>query len=86
MELTGIGSVAAITALCYLLGEAVKLTRLDTKCIPALCGALGLVLGVAGLYLMPGFPASDLLSAAALGAASGLAATGSHEALKALGG
>jgi len=84
MHLTSITGVAAITALCYLLGEAVKLTRLDGRAIPALCGALGLLLGVAGLYLMPDFPASDLLTAAAVGTVSGLAATGGHEALKAL--
>lgn len=83
MHITGITGVAVITALCYLLGEAVKLTRLNNKAIPPLCGALGALLGVAGLYLMPDFPASDLLTAAAVGAVSGLAATGSHEALKA---
>ena len=84
MDFTSITSVAAITALCYLLGEALKLTRLDKRASPSLCGALGLALGAAGFFFVPDFPAADLLSAAAVGAVSGLAATGGYEALKAL--
>ena len=45
MEL-GIASVAAITAIAYLLGMAVKATEAADKWIPIICGATGLVLGV----------------------------------------
>ena len=45
---------------------------------------LGGVLGVAAKYLMPGFPAGDLLTAAAVGIVSGLAATGGYEAVRQL--
>ena len=45
MEL-GIASVAAITAIAYLLGMAVKATSVADKWIPIICGAAGLILGV----------------------------------------
>ena len=84
MELIPASGIAAITALCWLFGELVKLTPLRREAIPALCGLFGAALGLAGLALMPDFPASDLITAAALGAVSGLAATGVHEAVKTL--
>ena len=40
--------------------------------------------GVAGLYTMPGFPAGDTITAAAIGVVSGLAATGAQQAVKQL--
>ena len=53
----GIASVAAITVICYLAGVIAKATTLDNKWIPVICGVLGGVLGVAGLYLgLPDFP------------------------------
>lgn len=80
----GIGSVAAITALCYLVGEVVKATPFDNnKYIPIACGVSGLVLGIVSLYLrVPEFPATDPITAAAVGVVSGLAATGLNQAAK----
>lgn len=73
----GIASVAAITVICYLVGLIVKTTSLDNKFIPAIVGLCGGFLGVAGLYLgLPDFPATDPLTALAVGIVSGLAATG----------
>ena len=43
----------------------------------------GGALGVAGLYIMPGFPAGDAITAA-IGVVSGLAATGAQQAVKQL--
>lgn len=80
----GIASVAAITVLCYLLGEGIKATGLDNKWIPVICGVAGLVLGVAAMNIMPDFPASDYITAAAVGVVSGLAATGVNQVLKQL--
>ena len=82
MDLLPVSGIAAITALCSLLGEGVKISPLDNRYIPLLCGALGTALGLAALWLMPGFPASDPITAAALGAVSGLAATGAYEAVR----
>lgn len=79
----GIATVIAITVMCYLVGQIVKNTRIDNKWIPVTCGVAGLLLGIAALYIgVPDFPARDPLTAAAVGVASGLAATGFDQAAK----
>ena len=45
MENLGIASVAAITVITYLMGMAVRASRMDNKWIPILCGLLGGLLG-----------------------------------------
>ena len=81
----GISSVAAITVLCYLFGMIVRASGLDNKWIPVLCGVLGVVLGIVALVTgMPDFPAEDFLTACAVGAVSGLAATGADQAVRQL--
>ena len=82
MEL-GIASVAAITAICYLAGVGCKASeKVKEELIPVVCGVTGGILGVAGMYLMPDFPAGDVTNAAAIGITSGLAATGANQVLK----
>ncbi len=81
----GIAGVAAITVIAYLVGLAVKATSLENKWIPVICAAVGGALGMLGLYTMSDFPAGDILSAAAVGIVSGLAATGIHQTVKQLG-
>lgn len=81
---TGIISVAAITIICYLIAQGVKATRLDNKWLPVICGVCGAGLGYLGHLVMPDFPAEDALTAIAVGIVSGLAATGSHQAIKQL--
>lgn len=80
----GIAGVASITVLCYLVGEVVKATGVDNKWIPVICGVIGLILGVLASKIMPDFPATDFISAAAVGVVSGLAATGINQAYKQL--
>lgn len=80
----GIASVAAITVLCYLAAQGLKATSMENKWLPAICGALGGVLGVAGMYVMPEFPATDVITAAAVGVVSGFAATGVNQVYKQL--
>ncbi len=82
----GITGVAAITVICLLIGQAVKATRLDNKWIPIICGVCGMALGLAAMYIMPEFPATDYITAAAVGIVSGLAATGINQAAKQIGG
>ena len=84
ISIFGIAGVAAITVICYLIGQGVKASGLDNKWIPVIVGACGGVLGVAGMFLMADFPAGDVLTAAAVGIVSGLAATGVHQAGKQL--
>lgn len=84
MEL-GIVGVAAITVICYLVAQGVKATPLDSKWLPVICGAVGAVLGVVAFYTsMPDFPATDVLTAFAVGVVSGLAATGINQVYKQL--
>jgi len=82
----GITGVAAITALCYLAGigiKAVGIEKLD-KFIPTICGALGGCLGIAAMFIMPDFPATDYITATAIGVVSGFAATGINQIAKQL--
>lgn len=82
MELMGVAGVAAIAIICYLVGAIVKATNVDNKWIPCIVGVFGGVLGAAALYIMPEFPAQDILNAIAVGIVSGLAATGGNELFK----
>ena len=82
MEL-GIASIAAITVICYLAGMGCKASeKVKDELIPVVCGVAGGILGVAGMYLMPDFPAGDVINAVAIGIVSGLAATGANQVLK----
>lgn len=83
----GIAGVAAITVICYLVGLCVRLTPYNNNnVIPVVCGVSGCAVGLLW-YAMGwvGFPASDPITAAAVGIVSGLAATGVHQAVKQLG-
>ena len=64
----------------------VKALPLDNKFIPIICGAVGGALGVIGAFVMPDFPANDLITALAVGIISGFAATGINQVYKQLGG
>ena len=80
----GIASVAAITVICYLAAQGIKATPLDHKWLPVICGVLGGGLGVVGMFFMPDFPATDILTAIAVGVVSGFAATGVNQIYKQL--
>ena len=85
MDITTIGSVTAIVAICYLIGLAVKaIPSIPDNLIPVIVGVCGGALGVVGLYVMPEFPAQDVLNAIAIGIASGLASTGANQIYKQL--
>lgn len=85
MEFMGITGVAGIVVICYLVGLVVKATPWNNnKIIPIVCGMAGAALGVAGMYVMPEFPAADPITAVAVGIVSGLAATGADQAVKQL--
>jgi hypothetical protein len=85
MEIEMVG-VASITVACYLLALGIKALGLDAKWLPVLCGIMGGGLGLAALYMgAQNFPASDPLTALAVGIVSGLAATGADQIVKQLG-
>ena len=81
----GMAGVAAITVIAYAVGLLVHAGSLNNKWIPVICGAVGAVLGVAGLFVMPDFPAGDYITACAVGIVSGLAATGVDQMVKQMG-
>ncbi len=81
----GFVPVAAIVVLAFLVGLTwKKADRLNDKWIPVICGCVGLILGVVGRTVIEGFPATDPITAAAVGVVSGLAATGAHQIWKQL--
>ena len=80
----GIGGVAVITVICFLVGQLVKVTGLDNKYIPVIVGVAGGALGVLGMFVMPEFPATDYMTAVAVGIVSGLADTGINQVYKQL--
>lgn len=84
MDVTSLGitGVGAITVVCLLVGQGVKASGLDNKFIPIICGLCGMILGVAAMFIMPEFPASDYITAAAVGIVSGFGATGINQAFK----
>ena len=81
--LFGIVGVAAISVNCYLVGMGIKVSKIDDKFIPVICGICGAILGVVGFVIkMPDFPAQDPITAVAVGIVSGLAATGANQIYK----
>ena len=85
MENFGMTTVVVITIIAYLVGEAVKLLPFDvSEWIPVVCGFVGGCLGVVALHVIPDFPATDYLTAIAVGIVSGFGATGIHQVYKQL--
>lgn len=84
MNIAGVGTVAAIVVICYLIGLGVKAIPLDDKFIPVVVGVVGGILGAVGMFVIPDFPASDILNAIAVGIVSGLASTGADQIYKQL--
>lgn len=81
----GTEAVVAITVITYLIGMGCKAwEKLDNKFVPVICGFVGAILGVVGMYTMPDFPAKDILNAIAIGIVSGLASTGANQVKKQL--
>lgn len=82
MEL-GIASVAAITAVTYLIGMAVKATGAADKWIPTICGAAGARRGRMG-GRSQGFSRARLAQCRGGRHRVRLAATGVHQSVKQL--
>lgn len=79
------GIVLAIVVIAYLFGLLAKLCKkIPNEAIPVIVGFVGGVMGAIGMYVMPDFPATDIISAIAVGIVSGLASTGVDQAVKQL--
>lgn len=85
MDITQMGTVLAIVVICYLVGIIAKQSsKVKDEIIPAIVGVCGGILGVVGMFVMPDFPANDVLNAIAVGIVSGLASTGVNQVYKQL--
>lgn len=83
MDITSIGTSLAIVVICYLVGLGAKIVpQVKDNYIPVIVGAIGGMLGVAGMYVIPDFPAHDVMTAVAVGIMSGLASTGVNQVYK----
>ena len=77
-------TILAIAIIAYLCGMIARALPLENKWIPIVCGLCGMALGILALYIMPDFPANNIIDAAAVGIASGLTATGADQLYKQL--
>ena len=83
MDITQIGTVLAIVVITYLIGLGAKtIPQIKDNLIPVIVGVCGGILGVIGMFVMPDFPANDILNAIAIGIVSGLASTGVNQVYK----
>lgn len=78
----GFATVAAITVICYLVAQGIKATKLDNKWLLPIIGIAGGLLGYLGMGIIPEFPASDPMTAIAVGIVSGAAATWVNQGIK----
>lgn len=85
--MTEVLTVPAIIGMCYLVGFICKTfnnEKLD-KFIPAICGVLGMILGIVVFLTVPEImPATNWADAVLVGIASGFAATGINQIYKQL--
>jgi ribonucleotide monophosphatase NagD (HAD superfamily) len=83
MDITQVGTSLAIIVICYLVGLGAKIVpQVKDNYIPVIVGAVGGMLGVAGMYVISDFPAHDVMTAVAVGIMSGLASTGVNQVYK----
>lgn len=83
MDIAQVGTVLAIVVITYLVGLGAKnISTIKDEAIPVIVGVCGGILGVVGMFVMPDFPAHDILNAIAIGIVSGLASTGVNQVWK----
>lgn len=85
MDILGIAAIPVITVICYGVAEVIKATALDNKWLPPICIILGGILGGVAMAIAPEIiPATDILTAVAIGIVSGGFATSVHQTIKQL--
>ena len=85
MDISNFVTVLPIVIICYAIGLGLKaLKYINDVCIPFLLAVCGGILGAIALYVMPSYPAEDVITATAIGVFSGLASTGSNQVYKQL--
>lgn len=85
MDISRVATVTAIAVITYLIGYASKqIPQIKDNLIPVIVGVCGGILGVVGMYVIPDFPATNILDAISVGIVSGLASTGANQIWKQL--
>lgn len=75
----------SIVVIAYLVGITAKLNpKVTDKWIPPIVGITGGICGVVGFFIVPGFPADNIIKALATGIIAGLASTGANQTYKQL--
>lgn len=83
MDILQIGTSLTIVVITYLIGLGAKASpKVKDELIPVIVGVAGGILGIAGMFVIPDFPAHDVMTAMAVGIVSGLASTGANQAYK----
>lgn len=83
MDITQVGTSLAIVIICYLVGMGAKaVDKVKDNYIPVIVGVVGGILGAVGMHVIPDFPATDIMTAVAVGIVSGLASTGVNQVYK----
>ncbi len=83
MDFTQVSTVVAIVVITYLIGYTAKqIPNVNDNLIPVIVGIAGGILGIIGMYVIPNFPANDILNAIAVGIVSGLSSTGVNQIYK----
>lgn len=83
MEILNYATVVPIIIICYLVGVLCKaVSKFPDEFIPVIVGVVGGIIAIPAMYIMPEFPATDVISAIAVGIMSGLASTGVNQIYK----
>ena len=83
VDFSQLGTCLAIVVICYLVGLAAKANEnVKDNYIPIIVGAVGGILGIVAMYVIPDYPANDILNAIAVGIISGFASTGADQVYK----
>lgn len=83
MDLSNYVTVLPIVVICYLIGLGCKaLEKVNDKAIPVILGVTGGIIAIPAMYLMPNFPAEDVITAVSVGIMSGLTSTGVNQIYK----
>lgn len=83
MDITTLDSCVAIVMICYVVGMGCKASKkISDELIPVIMALVGGILGAVGMGVIPDFPATDYITAIAVGMFNGLSATGVNQLFK----
>lgn len=83
MDLSNYVTVLPIVVICYLVGIGCKAwSKTPDKLVPVTVGVIGGIIAIPAMYIMPDFPATDIITAISIGIMSGLTSTGVNQIYK----